>query len=81
MAAIVQTDLDKSCVSFIRYKAKTVSGTSCYGVQIGSIVLFQGNGDPNGEIYAPMGSFFVNNISHAFKKKTDAVTGTTWSDV
>jgi len=64
MAAITQTDADKAGISHVRYKF-TGATNDVYGVLLGSIGIIIGDGDPNGEITAPLGSFFIKNTAGA----------------
>ena len=78
MAAIVHDADDKHGLSNITVTAKgATADIEC--LKLGAIYFCQGNGDPNGEITAPMGSIFVNTNDGTIKYNNDA--STSWAAI
>jgi len=78
MAAIVQTDADKAGISPVRVEVTGVTN-NVYGIRLGSIYIIIGDGDPNGELTAPLGSIFLRNTTAAGNLYRNSDGGTTWS--
>jgi len=76
MAIITQTDADKAGISPVRVEV-TGATNNVYGIRLGSVYIIMGNGDPNGELTAPIGSWFINTNDGTIKRNTNG--GTTWS--
>jgi len=85
MAAITQTDADKAGISPVRVKVTSVTAnaagsyTYIMAIRLGAIYLIQGTGTPNDELYAPMGSIFIDKTAGAIYRKTDAIASHTWA--
>jgi len=75
MAAITQTDADKAGISPVRVKVTGVTN-DVYGIKFASIYFIVGDGDPNGELTAPIGSVFFRKTAAAgnIYKNTDGAT-------
>jgi len=77
---ITQTDADRAGISPVRVKITcATSSNEIYGIKKGSIYEITGDGDPNGELTAPISSIFHRKTAATGKLYVNTDGASAWT--